>query len=161
MKIGEVMLKMGVLTSGQLEAIIIEQEEERKNSTTVEPLGNYLIRKGLITEEKLDEVLVVYFKGLTTDSDQPSYVRETAKVAVKAIEKRSTSNRLSEESKLTILRKIHEYEEKIIYYEKSIKNLKNLEQKKVIVETIDKENKEIGHLMAKIDVLKKDLESLS
>lgn len=161
MKIGEVLLKLGYLTKPQLEAIIIEQEEMRKNSQYPEPIGYILIRKGLITEDQLDNALYEYFKYLANDPNEPAYVRETAKVAIKALEKKSGEDRLSQEAKYTLLRRIQEYEEKINYYEKSIKNLKNLEPKKVVLETIEKEQKEIKKLLEKIETLKKDLENFS
>ena len=161
MRIGEVLMKMGFITRGQLEAMIIEQEESRKNSQYEEPLGNIMIRKGVISEEQLDKALVEYFKYLAADPQEAAYVRETAKVAMKALDRKSSSDRLSEESKLTMLRRIHEYEEKIAYLEKSIRNLSSMEQKKVIVETIDKENKEIQQLLHRIEILRKDLEKFS
>ena len=141
--------------------MIIEQEESRKNSQYEEPLGNIMIRKGVISEEQLDKALVEYFKYLAADPQEAAYVRETAKVAMKALDRKSSSDRLSEESKLTMLRRIHEYEEKIAYLEKSIRNLSSMEQKKVIVETIDKENKEIQQLLHRIEILRKDLEKFS
>ncbi|MGC8764390.1 MAG: hypothetical protein ACP5QT_00675 [Brevinematia bacterium] len=161
MKIGEVLIKLGYINRGQLEAVIIEQEETRKNSQFTEPLGYILIRKGLITEEQLDNALYEYFKYLSTDENEPSYVRETAKVAIKALEKKSSGNRLSQEAKLTILRRIQDYEERITFYEKSIKNLKTLEPKKIVTETIEKEEKEIKKTMKKIETLKEDLEKFS
>ncbi len=161
MKIGEVMLKMGIINETQLEATIKEQTHNRKKSKYQEPIGNILLRKGIIQEDQLDKALVSYFKYLIDDKEQPSYVREIAKVAMRSLERKSTGDRLSEESKLTILKKIQENEEKIAYLDKTIKNLANLEQRKVIVETIEKENKEIKMMMKKIDVLKKDLETFS
>jgi len=161
MRIGEIMLKMGIISEEQLEETINEQKKNRKKSRYEEPVGNILLRKGIITEEQLDKALLEYFKYLMNDNEQPPYVRETAKVATWAMERKSTGERLSEESKLTILKKIHEYEEKIAYLEKSIQNLSNLEQKKVIVETIEKENKEIKQLLKKIDILRKDMEKFS
>jgi len=161
MKIGEILVKLGYLTENQLEAIIIEQEEMRKNSQYTEPLGYVLLRKGIITEEQLDNALYEYFKVLSNDPAEPPYVRETAKVAIKALEKKSTEGRLSQETKLTILRRIQDYEERVAYYEKSIKNLKTLEPKKMILDTIEREEKEIKKLLHKIETLKKDLERFS
>ncbi len=161
MKIGEVLIKLGYINKTQLEAIIIEQEEIRKNSQYNEPIGYILIRKGLITEEQLDNALYEYFKFLSMDENEPAYVRETAKVAIKALEKKSSGDRLSQETKLTILRRIQDYEERITFYEKSIKNLKALEPKKIVTETIEKEEKEIKKILKKIETLKEDLEKFS
>ncbi len=120
-----------------------------------------MIRKGIITEEQLDNALCEYFKALANDENEPAYVRETAKIAIKALEKRASEGKLSQETKLTILRRIQDYEEKISFYEKSIKNLQSLEQKKIVKETIDKEEKEIKKMLEKIDSLKEDLEKFS
>jgi hypothetical protein len=161
MKIGEIMIKMGFINQNQLDKVIDEQEKIRKNSEYVETIGNTLLRKGVITDEQHNQALIEYFKYLSQDNEQPLYVRETARVAMSAFEKKANGNRLSEEGKLTILKKIHEYEEKIVYDEKSIGALGNLEPKKVIVDTIDKEKKEIKNLLEKIETLKKDMDILS
>jgi hypothetical protein len=161
MKIGEIMIQMGFINKNQLDKVIDEQEKSRKNSEYVETVGNIMLRKGLINEEQHNHALIEYFKYLTQDNEQPLYVRETARVAMSAIEKKANGNKLSEEGKMTILKKIHEYEEKIVYDEKSIGALSNLEPKKVIMDTIDKEKKEIKALLEKIETLKKDMDILS
>lgn len=161
MKIGEVMVNMGYINTHQLEEVIREQESSRNHSEYVETIGNILLRRGLINEDQLDRALIEYFHILVSDKEQPPFVRETAKVAMRAIEKKSTDEKLSEESKLTMLKKIHEYEEKIAYDEKSINALGTLEQKKVVLETIEKEKREIESLKGKIETLKKDLEKFS
>lgn len=161
MMIGEIMVKMGFINDDQLQTVIREQKDSRESSEYVETIGNILLRKGVITDEQHNLALVEYFKYLANDDSQPSYVKETAKVAMRAIERKSSNEKLSEETKLTVLKKIHEYEEKIAYDEKSINALGKLEPKKVIMDTIEKEKKEIKSLLQKIDVLKKDLERFS
>ena len=161
MMIGEIMVKMGFISEEQLQVVIREQKESRESSEYVETIGNILLRKGVISEEQHNLALVDYFKFLANDEGQPPYVKETAKVAMRAIERKSNNEKLSEETKLTVLKKIHEYEEKIAYDEKSINALSKLEPKKVIMDTIEKEKKEIKSLLQKIDVLKKDLERFS
>ncbi len=161
MMIGETMVKMGFISEDQLQAVIREQKESRESSEYVETIGNILLRKGVITDEQHNLALVEYFKYLANDDAQPPYVKETAKVAMRALERKSSNEKLSEETKLTVLKKIHEYEEKIAYDEKSINALGKLEPKKVIMDTIEKEKKEIKSLLQKIDVLKKDLERFS
>jgi len=161
MKIGEIMVKMDLISEAQMDNAIKEQETNRKKSNYQEPIGNILLRKGIIKESQLDKALVAYFKYLINDNEQPSYVREIAKVAMRSLERRSKGGKLSEEAKLTILKKIHEHEEKVLYLEKSIKKLSSIEQKKIVTETMDRENKEIKQMMDKIEVLKKDLECFS
>ena len=161
MKIGEIMLKMGLITEEQMEDAIREQESNRAKSMYQEPIGNILLRKGVIQEAGLDKALVGYFKYLINDNEQPSYVREIAKVAMRSLERKSNGTRLSEEAKLTILKKVHEHEEKIAYLERSIRNLGSMEQKKIVTETMERENKEIKQMMDKIEILKRDLECFS
>lgn len=161
MMIGEIMVKMGFISEEQLQTVVREQKESRESSEYVETIGNILLRKGVISDEQHNLALVEYFKYLANDDSQPAFVKETAKVAMRAIERKSSSEKLSEETKLTVLKKIHEYEEKIAYDEKSINALGKLEPKKVIMDTIEKEKKEIKSLLQKIDVLKKDLERFS
>jgi hypothetical protein len=161
MRIGEIMLKIGCINEAQMEEAIKEQEHNREISGYQEPIGNILIRKGIIREEQLNKSLVSYFQYLINDNEQPSYVRETAKVAMRSMERKPSGNRLSEETKLTLLKKIHEHEEAIAYLEKSLRNLSNMEQKKIVTDTIKRENKEINQLMNKIEILKKDLECFS
>ncbi len=161
MKIGEIMLKMDLITESQMEEAIKEQEENRAKSNYQETIGNILLRKGIIQENQLDKALVAYFKYLINDNEQPSFVREIAKVAMRSLERKSNDSRLSEEAKLTILKKIHEHEEKIAYLEKSIRNLSGLEQKKIVTETMEREDKEIKQMIEKVEILKKDLECFS
>lgn len=161
MMIGEIMVKMGLISDDQLHAVVREQKDSRESSEYVETIGNILLRKGIISEEQHNVSLIEYFKYLANDDSQPSFVKETAKVAMRAIERKASAEKLSEETKLTVLKKIHEYEEKIAYDEKSVSALSKLEPKKVIMDTIDKEKKEIKSLLQKIDVLKKDLERFS
>lgn len=158
MKIGEVMLKMGLISETQFEMAINEQNQSKISSIYTDTLGNLMLRKGYITQEEHDKALIEYYRYLAEDNYQPSYVKETAKVAMLAMGKNNAGERLAEESKLTILKKIYEYEEIIAQYEKSITVLKNLEQKKVILETIEKESEEIRVLLQKIETLRKDLE---
>lgn len=161
MRFGEILLDMGFISQEQLEVSLKEQEYSLKTVNYSEPLGNILLRNGIITDDQHEQALLRYFQQLADDNDQPSYVRETAKVAVKAFASKSGGEKLSEESKITLLKKIHEYEEKIVQFEKSITTLSKLEQKRVIVETIEKENREIQSLIRKIEVLKQDIEKFS
>ena len=161
MKIGEIIQRLGFINEMQLETVIREQEESKKNSMFTETLGNILLRRGFITEDQHNKILVEYYRSLAEDAAQPAYVKETAKVAMQAMSRRSSSERLAEESKLTLLKQIYENEEKIRQYEKSIQILKNLEQKKVIIETIAKADKEIKLLISRIESLRKDLEKFS
>ena len=161
MKFGEILLELGYVNQQQLDVALKEQEYNLKTVEYSEPLGNILLRNGIINEDQHVQALLNYFKQLADDLEQPSYVRETAKVALKAMETKSGDEKLSVESKITLLKKIHEYEEKIVQFEKSINTLSKLEQKRVIVETIEKENKEIQSLIKKIEILKKDIEKFS
>jgi hypothetical protein len=161
MRFGEILLDMGFVSQEQLEVSLKEQEYSLKTVQYSEPLGNILLRNGIITEEQHEKALLRYFQQLANDMEQPAYVRETAKVATHAFESKSGGEKLSEESKITLLKKIHEHEEKIAQFEKSISTLSKLEQKRVIVETIEKENREIQSLIHKIEVLKQDIEKFS
>lgn len=161
MRFGEILLELGYINQHQLDMALKEQEYNLKTVEYSEPIGNILLRNGIIDEDKHLKSMIEYFKRLSVANEEPSYVRETAKVALKAIESTSSDEKLSEESKITLLKKIHEYEEKIAQFEKSIGTLSKLEPKKVIVETIDKENKEIQNLISRIEILKKDIEKFS
>ena len=158
MRFGEVLIELGFITQEQLDIALKEQEYNLQTIQYSEPIGNILLRNGVITEKQHDQALLEYFKRLSQDETQPAYVKETAKVACKAMMIKETEGKLSEESKLALLKKIHEYEEKIAQYEKSINTLSKLEPKKVILETIEKENKEIQNLIKKIEIIKKDVE---
>lgn len=160
MRIGEVLLDMGIINSHQLDIALREQEYNLKSVGYSEPLGNILLRNAIITEEQQGKALVQYFKKLSEDSEQPAYVRETAKVAYNAMNQKG-DGALSQETKMIILQKISEYEEKIGQFEKSITTLNKMEEKKVIVETIEKEKREIDKLIKKIETIRQDLEKFS
>lgn len=161
MKFGEVLLKLGIINEHQLDVALKEQEYNTKTVGYSEPIGNILLRNGIISEEQHSDGLIEYFKLLSEDEKEPSYVRETAKVAFKAMQSKGVEGTISEETKMIILQKINEYEEKIAQFEKSIQTLGKMEQKRVIVETIDKEKREIDKLINKITSLRKDLEKFS
>ena len=159
MRIGEVMLEMKVINKNQLEIALDEQERNLKESNYSEPLGNLLLRKGIITEHQLNMILINYFECLIQDDTIPKYVRETAKVACDSLKKKKS--KISEEGKMIILKKIQEYEEKIEQYEKSVETLSNLEQNSVIRDTIRKEMDEIDTLLKRVETLKDDLINFS
>jgi ABC-type iron transport system FetAB ATPase subunit len=161
MRIGEVMLKKKMITREELNESIEEQEKNRKISEYDEPIGNILLRKGIITEKNLNDALMDYFTYLADDREEPKYVRETAKVAMKAMQSKSGVDKLSEESKFTVIRRIGEYEEKIALLDKSIEALDKLEKKKVVTETIEKSKDEIKRISEKMKELKNDLEKFS
>jgi rubrerythrin len=160
MKFGEVLLEMGLITPHQLDVALREQEYNLKSVGYSETIGSILLRNGVITEEQHQNALMKYFQFLSEDEEQPSYVRETAKVALRAVSQQG-ENSLSEETKMIIIQKVNEYEEKINQFEKSINTLSKMEQKRVITETIEKEKKEIEKLISKIDILRNDLEKYS
>ena len=161
MLFGEVLLQLQMINQHQLNVALKEQEYNRKSVGYAEPIGNIMLRNGIITEEEHAEALLHYFKILSETDKEPAYVRETAKVAYEAIRHQKTESTLSEETKMIILRTISEYEERISQLEKSISTLSKMEQKKVIVETVEKEKKEIEKLIKKIEIIKEDLEHFS
>ena len=161
MKFGEVLLQMQLINEHQLDVALKEQDYNVSTVGYSEPLGNILLRNGVISESDHELALIEYFKLLTEDESQPVYVRQTARVAYNSMREKNRENCLAEETKLTMLKKISEYEDKIGQFKKSIATLSKMEQKKVIVETIDKENKEIDKLIAKIEVLRTDLEKFA
>ncbi|OHD56207.1 MAG: hypothetical protein A2Y33_00100 [Spirochaetes bacterium GWF1_51_8] len=161
MRFGEVMLKLGMINDHQLDIALKEQEYNLTSVGYSEPIGNILLRNGIINDDQHATALVEYFKELSHNESEPSYVRETAKVAYNAMASRSRENSISDETKIIILQKISEYEDKIGQFNKSIATLSKMELKKVITETIDKEKKEIDKLIGKIESLRKDLEQFA
>jgi hypothetical protein len=161
MKFGEVLLKLGMINDHQLDIALKEQDYNLKSVGYSEPLGNILLRNAIINDDQHVTGLVEYFKLLSENESEPAYVRETAKVAFNAMANRDRENCISDETKIIILQKINEYEDKIGQFNKSIATLSKMEQKKVIIETIDKEKKEIDKLIGKIDLLRKDLEQFA
>lgn len=158
MRFGEVLLKSGYINDHQLDLALKEQEYNLKTIGYSEPIGSIMLRNGIIDEETHEKALIDYFRILSEDEEEPSYVRETAKIAYRAMQKETGEGQLSEETKMIILQKISEYEEKITQFEKSIATLSKMEQKRVIVDTIAKEKREIEKLINRIEILRKDLE---
>lgn len=161
MLFGEVLLQLQMINQHQLDVALKEQEYNRKSVGYAEPLGNIMLRNGIITEEDHNEGLVHYFKILSENESEPPYVKETAKIAYNAMLNKKQEGTLSEETKVVILRTISDYEERINQLEKSITTLGKMEQKKVIVETIEKEKKEIEKFIKKIEIIRKDLEQFT
>lgn len=161
MKFGEVLIQIGIISEQQLNIALKQQEYNMSTVGYSEPLGNILLRNGIITLEQQENALVEYFRLLSEDDDEPNYVRETAKVAYRSLQKETGEGSLSEETKMVILQKISDHEDRILQFEKSITTLSKMEQKRVITETIEKEKREIEKLIAKIETLRHDLEIFS
>lgn len=161
MLFGEVLLQLQMINEHQLDVALKEQEYNRKSVGYAEPLGNIMLRNGIITEDEHNEALVHYFKILSENDHEPRYVQETAKIAYNAMLSRKKEGSLSEETKVVILRTISDYEERINQLEKSIVTLGKMEQKKVITETIEKEKKEIEKFIKKIEIIRQDLEQFA
>ncbi len=161
MLFGEVLLQLQMINEHQLDVALKEQEYNRKSVGYAEPLGNIMLRNGIITEEEHNEGLVHYFKILSENDNEPRYVQETAKIAYNSMLSKKSEGSLSEETKVVILRTISDYEERINQLEKSIQTLGKMEQKKVIIETIEKEKKVIEKFIKKIEIIRKDLEQFA
>jgi|GEM_PF-1308260 tetratricopeptide (TPR) repeat protein len=162
MKFGEVLLRLNLITEKQLQMALEEQEYNIQTTNYTEPIGHILLRNGVITSEQHEEALLFYFRQLAEDPSEPAYVRETAKVACKALEKSvSDGKTLSEETKIAILKQIKEYEERIAYLEKSLAALNDMDPSPVVSESLDRENKELKSLIQKIQNLRHDLEVFS
>ncbi len=161
MKFGEVLLHLKMVTEKQLQMALDEQEYNIQTSNYTEHKGYILLRNGVITPEQHEEALLFYFQQLAEDSSQPSYVRETAKVACQALENKNPQHSLSEETKLAILKQIKEYEERIAYLEKSLAALNDMEPSPVVQESLARENTELKNLIQKIQRLRHDLEVFS
>jgi len=161
MKFGEVLLHLKMITEKQLQMALDEQEYTIQTTNYTEPIGHILLRNGVITPEQHEQALLFYFQHLADDTTQPAYVRETARIACRALENKTPQNTLSEETKLAILKQIKEYEERIAYLEKSLMALNEMTPSPVVQESLEKENRELKSLMQKIANLRHDLEVFS
>ncbi len=146
MKFGEVLIKLGFTTEQKLDIALQEQEFTLNSIGFSEPIGLIFLRNGVITEEQHTAAVIEYFKQVITDTEKPEYVRKTATIAIKALENESVPNKLSHESKIALLNKIEECEERVAQLDNS-----KLPQKDLI----------ISQQMKTIDMIKKDLETLA
>ncbi len=146
MKFGEVLIKLGLITAQKLDIALQEQEYTMKTIGFSEPIGLIFLRNGIINEDQHAQAVVEYFKYVSKDKDKPEYVRKTAAIAIKALENDSSENKLSHVSKITLLNRIEECEEKIVQLETS-----DLQQKDLIIQ----------HQIKAIESMKKDLEKFA
>jgi uncharacterized protein (UPF0147 family) len=146
MKFGEVLIKLGFITAQKLDVALQEQEYTLNTIGFSEPIGLIFLRNGVISEDQHAQAVVEYFKQVTLDPEKPDYVRKTAKIAISALEKNEDETRLSHQSKITLLNKIEECEEKIVQLETS-----ELPQKDLI----------ISQQIKAIEMIKKDLEQFA
>ncbi len=146
MKFGEVLIKLGFISAQKLDIALQEQEYTMKTIGFSEPIGMIFLRNGIISEDQHIQAVIEYFKNVSVDSEKPDYVRKTAKIALKALESDSGKNKLSQESKIALLNKIEECEEKIVQLETS-----ELTQKDLI----------ISQQIKAIEMIKEDLERFS
>lgn len=134
MKFGEVLSSLGYINEQQLSIALKEQEYNIQTVAYSEPLGNILLRNGIINEQQHYEALIQYYKQLSNDTSEPAYVKETAKVALQALEKQGNGEKMSEEAKIALLEKIEFYKEKI----GQLENINKIENEKEIYGLIKK-----------------------
>ncbi|MGA2143057.1 MAG: hypothetical protein ABSG94_11650 [Brevinematales bacterium] len=145
MKFGEVLLTLGFITENKLDIALREQEYTLTSIGFSEPVGLIFLRNGIITEDQHTRAVIEYFKQVITDLEKPDYVRKSAAIAIKALENESGPGKLSHDSKIALLNKIEQTEERIAQLEKS-----TLPQKDLIISTQIKT----------IEMIKGDLETL-
>jgi uncharacterized protein (UPF0147 family) len=143
MKFGELLMEMGFINNEQLDIALKEQEYSLQTVSYTEPIGNILLRNGVINEKQHIKALLQYFRNIAKDTKEPLYVKETAKVAIKALGSKSEASKLSQESKIALIHKISEYEENISQLEHT-----NTPQKE----------KMVNDLIKRIKYIKKDIE---
>lgn len=114
MMFGAVMISLGYINEQQLDFALREQEYNLQTVSYSEPIGSILLRNGIINEFQHISALLEYFKALILDENEPAHVKEMAKIAIKALDKSTTEDKMSEESKLILINKIEEYKEKIL-----------------------------------------------
>ncbi|MGC8765624.1 MAG: hypothetical protein ACP5QT_07035 [Brevinematia bacterium] len=146
MKFGEVLIKLGYITEEKLRYALEEQEYNLKAVGFSEPIGLILLRNGVITEEQLNETVKKYFEFLSEDFSISESLRNLASIAVRALENKNEETKLSHESKVAIINKILELEEKI----------------SVIIDS-DLENKDriVANFNSRIEKLKTDLQKFA
>ncbi len=112
MKFGEVLISLGFINEEKLKFALEEQEYNLKAVGFTEPIGLILLRNGVITEEQLNEAVKKYFELLSEDFSTPENLRNVASIAVRALENKNEDTKLSHETKIAIINKIFELEEK-------------------------------------------------
>lgn len=146
MKFGEVLIKLGFINEEKLNFALEEQEYNLKAIGFSEPIGLILLRNGVITEEQLNEAVKKYFEFLSEDFSVSESLRKLASIAVKSLENKNEETKLTHESKVAIINKILE-----------------LEEKASIILDSDIENKEriIENFNSRIEKLKLDLQKFA
>jgi len=145
MRFGEVLIELGFIDKQKLDVALQEQEYTLKTVSFAEPIGLILLRNGVINEKEHYQAVLKYFEYLSKNKSRPAYIRSTAKIALKAL-RRDTKGRMSHVSKIALINKIQENEEKILQLQKS---------------RLQKKNNLIKHLKLDIEKIKKDLENFA
>lgn len=145
MRFGEVLIELGFIDKQKLDVALQEQAYTLKTVSFAEPIGLILLRNGVINEKEHYQAVLKYFKYLSKNKSKPAYIRNTAKIALKTLRK-DKKGRMSHVSKISLINKIQENEEKILQLQKS---------------KLPKKNNLIKHLKADIEKIKKDLESFA
>jgi len=146
MKFGEVLIKLGYITPEKLDFALQEQEYNMKSVGFSEPIGLILLRNGVINEEQHSEAVKKYFEFLSEDFSVPENMRKIAYIAIRALENKNEETKLSHESKVTLINKIAELEEKISVILES-----DVEKKEVLLESLNR----------RVEKIKKDLEKFA
>jgi len=145
MRFGEGLIELGFIDKQKLDVALQEQEYTLKTVSFAEPIGLILLRNGVINEKEHYQAVLKYFEYLSKNKSRPAYIRSTAKIALKAL-RRDTKGRMSHVSKIALINKIQENEEKILQLQKSM---------------LQKKNNLIKHLKLDIEKIKKDLENFA
>lgn len=143
MKFGEVLLKLGYITPEKLDFALQEQKYNMETVGFSEPIGLIFLRNGIINEEQHNEAVRKYFEYLSEDFSVTESLRKIAVIAVRALANRNEETKLSHESKIALINKIAELEEK-----SSIISESNVEKKDLLLKSIER----------RINQIKNDLE---
>lgn len=118
MRLGEMMIELGYLNEQKLDIALQEQAYNLKTINFSEPIGMILLRNGVITDEQLENALIAYFRNVETDPTTSDSDRMAAKVSLNSLEKAGPDG-LSRETKLILVEKLEEYQEKIAQIQSS------------------------------------------
>lgn len=151
MKFGEILIEMGYISEEKLETALEEQKSNQDIIGYTETIGNILLRNGMISEEQLNEALIEYFK----QQDLSENVLE------KDPQKHHSKENLSPDSKMALINRIYDYQEKIQEIEKSIQTLKRFKGKPMILKQIENYQNRIKEHIIKIENIRNDLEKFS
>lgn len=153
--LGEILVDLGYLGAGDLEATLGEQDGEKPLL-----LGELLLKKGLIDERQLNQALKVSLQEVLDSSETDEVIRDSTLSSMAVLNRQfeqGSPGKLSEEGKLALLIRVEEYRSRMERLKNNIRKSLTLKLTRFRRMAIQSSKNQLIEVQVKIKKLENDI----